>query len=396
MKRYLDEYIKEDLETKMVFLGGPRQVGKTTVAKNFLEKFFETGRYFNWDSFTDRKEIEQSRFSPEDELIILDEIHKFRDWKNFVKGLYDTRKDTHSFFITGSARLDLYQKGGDSLMGRYHYYRLHPFSVAEMLGENFEVEQFLKEKRLSFKQVHLKTETAQLMFNELFTKGGFPEPLFDKNIRNQLRWSADRKRRLIQEDIRDVSFVKMISDFEKLVLLLPEKIGSLFSFRSLSEDISVSQPTIKDWMQILENFYYIFRLSPFASSQIKSLKKEQKVFLWDYSEVENEGSRFENLVASHLLKWVHFLQDTFGLNISLHYLRDKEKREVDFCIVWDGKIFMAIEVKLSDTSVSKHLKYFQKKMDIPCSFQVVKKSGVDFENDGVRVMSAEKFLSALV
>ncbi len=305
--RYLEKYVHEDLLTKMVFLGGPRQVGKTTFAKKLLEQKFISGKYYNWDATSDKKNIELENFSPDDNFLIFDELHKFPHWKNYIKGLYDTQNDIHSFLVTGSARLDLYQKGGDSLLGRYHYYRLHPFSVAELLGRNFDIEKFIRTKNISFSEVHSLQKESEKFLEQLFKKGGFPEPLLGKNKRNQLRWSEERKKRLIHEDIRDVSVIKMISDLEKLVMVLPERIGSLLSIRSLSEDFSVSQPTLKEWMQMLENFYYIFRLSPFMASEIKSLKKEQKVFLWDYSEVPDEGAKFENLVGSHLLKFVHFL-----------------------------------------------------------------------------------------
>ena len=395
MNRYLTPYIKEDLEEKMVFIGGPRQVGKTTLTEQLLSDFVN-GEYYNWDALPDRIKIEKQQFSPDAKLLIFDELHKFPQWKQYIKGLYDTQKIKHSFLVTGSARLDLYQKGGDSLLGRYHYYRLHPFSVAELLKKEFDIPQFLEKKEIDFSLPQSTQEKANKYVDELFDKGGFPEPLLTKKIRTQLRWSQERTRKLIHEDIRDISFIKMISDLEKLVYILPSKIGSLFSIKSLGEDLSVSQPTIKEWMQLLENFYYIFRISPYNTSAIKSLKKEQKVFLWDYSEIQNDGAKFENCIGSHLLKWVHFMQDTYGVKIELHYLRDKEKREVDFFITLDGKPFMAVEVKLSDIKPSKHLQYFNKKIDIPFCFQIVKTENIDFIEKDIRVMSAGKFLAGLV
>lgn len=396
MNRYLRKYITEDLAEKMVFLGGPRQVGKTTLCQYILSTDFLSGRYYLWDNFDDKQKIEKQQFSADDQLLVFDELHKYPEWKNYIKGLYDIQKKQHRFLITGSARLDIYQKGGDSLLGRYHYYRLHPLSISEILENDFDGEAFLQTKMIDFTHAHTSQKKGQEILEKLMTTGGFPEPFFSKNIRNQMRWTQERKKRLVHEDIRNVSIIKMLSQLEKLVFLVPERIGNIFSLRSLQEDLSISLPTISAWIEILENFYYLFRIRPYHSNTVATIKKEPKVFLWDYSEIKNEGVRFENLVGSHLLKWVHFLQDVYGIDIELHYLRDSQQREVDFVITIENTPMFAIEVKLSDQTPSRHLRYFKEKFSIPFAYQIVKTEDVDFEKNEVRVMSAGKFLAALV
>jgi hypothetical protein len=295
--------------------------------------------------------------------------------------------------ITGSARLNIYRKGGDSMLGRYYYYRLHPLSLAEVIGQINKYDQFSNnDYSLSFTEY----EQAAQVLNDLFELGGFPENFISKNKQDLARWHNERKTRLTKEDIRDVELIREFSLFQVLVDILPTKVGSLFSINSLREDLSVAHQTLQKWIEILDNFYYTFRIFPFSTSHIKSLKKEPKLFLWDWSELNNEGVKFENLIASHLLKFVHFFYDVYGIKAELRFIRDAQKREVDFVITIDKKPIIAIEAKLSDKKVSKHLKYFASRLDIPWQFQVVKTTGIDFEKDGVRVMSADKFLTGLV
>ncbi len=397
--RYLSSFIEEDLSYKMVFLGGARQVGKTTLAEN-IGKNFPKYDSLNWDNRSDQKRILAQEFSGGSELLVFDEIHKYPDWKNYIKGLFDTQKEKYKILVTGSARLDVYRKGGDSLLGRYHYYRLHPFSVAEYFDVSFLGEKIKKnpEKYLefSFPEDSEILLDAQKSLGILLERGGFPEPLFSQNPRELKRWRNERIERVVKEDIRDIENIQKISLLNITTQILPERVVSVFSINSLREDVGVSFQTMAHWIDILENFYYLFRIYPFVSSKIKSLKKEPKMFLCDWSEVENEAMRFENCIGSHLLKWTNFLYDVYGEKIELHYLRDKEGREVDFFISKNGKPWKAIEVKFSDTTISKHLKYFQKKLEISECYQIVFQEGVDFEKDGVRVMSASKFLMALV
>jgi len=388
--RYLRPVITSDLKDKMVFIGGPRQVGKTTLAQYIGAKDYKKYAYLNWDNRQDRKNILAEKFEAESSLIIFDEIHKYKRWKNYIKGEFDKYKNKFHIIVTGSARLNLYRKGGDSLMGRYHYYNLHPFSIAEILEVNNNLK-ILKE--LNFPETN---KNISKIFTDLFTFGGFPEPFLKKDKKTLRRFHNERLDRLVKEDIRDIEALRDLSSLQILVDILPDKVGSILSLNSLREDLQVTHKTISFWMDILEKFYYHFRIYPFATTKIKSLRKQPKMYLWDWSQIENEGAKLENMVASHLLKMVHFLHDSGGYKAELHFLRDSEKRETDFLITINKKPWLAIEVKLSDKKVSKHLKYFVKKINIPFAYQVIKKTNTDFWQDNIRVISAEKFLSGLV
>ena len=273
-------------------------------------------------------------------------------------------------------------------MGRYHYYRLHPFSLAEALGIGNKIK---PGEELAFQG---RKDGAEA-FSDLFLYGGFPEPFLKKNLRTLRRFHNERQERLIKEDIRDVESVRDLSALQILAQILPEKVGSLLSLNSLREDLGVAHKTISLWIDILERFYYHYRVYPYSASAIKSLRKEPKLYLWDWSQVETPANRFENMIAGHLLKLVHWLHDTEGYKVELKYLRDIEGREADFLVLYEGKPWFAVEVKLSDETVSKSLKYFKEKLEIPFAYQVVKTGGIDFLQNGYRVISADKFLGGL-
>ncbi|MDD5397126.1 MAG: ATP-binding protein [Candidatus Moranbacteria bacterium] len=388
-KRYIQPFVEKDLAKKMVFIGGPRQVGKTTLSKLVGKEAFENFSYFNWDNADDRKKILAMQFDPEATLIVFDEIHKYHKWKNYVKGQYDKYNETFSILVTGSARLDIYRKGGDSLMGRYFYFRLHPFSLGEVLENRAIIEPL---KKINFKV----QEKSLKIFKELFEFGGFPEPFLSKDKKTLRRWHNQRLERLVREDIRDIENIRDLSAIQILVEMLPERVGSLLSLNSLREDLQVAHGTISLWMDILERFYYHFRLYPFASSTIKSLRKEPKLYLWDWSQVPDEAAKLENIVASHLLKLCHFLYDAHGYKAELNYLRDLDGHEVDFLVTVDKKPWLAVEVKSSDQQISKNLLYFDRKLNIPFKYQVVQTENIDFMQNDVRVMSVDKFLGGLV
>lgn len=392
INRYLQNYIIDDLKEKMVFISGPRQVGKTTLSKQIGDNFFsEKYSYLNWDNRFDRKMVLNGVFPAEKELVVFDEIHKYKNWKNHLKGEYDKYKDKFQILVTGSARLDIYKKGGDSLLGRYHPYRLHPLSLHELSGRKTSYGLF---EELGFQK---SSKNLKEIFVLLFKFGGFPEIFIKQNERTLRRWHNDRADRLIREDIRDIENVRDISALQVLVELLPDKVGSLFSLNSLREDLAVTHKTISLWVDILEKFYYHFRIYPFQSNLIKSLRKEPKLYLWDWSEIKDESARLENMVASHLLKFCHFLFDTDGYKAQLYYLRDKEQREVDFLVTIQNRIWFCVEVKSSyKKSVLTSLKYFGKKLNIPFVYEVVKDENIDLINGNVRIISASKFLSAFV
>lgn len=392
LKRYLEENVIADLKKKMVFISGPRQVGKTTLSKQIGHIFYpDAYQYFNWDSRSDRKRILAEDLPAEKNLLIFDEIHKYRQWKNLLKGFYDKQGELFNIIVTGSARLDIYRKGGDSLMGRYHSYRLHPLSVGELCGQKIQYSPF---QCLDFPRKI--DNNAQETLENLLTYGGFPEIYTSKDLSVTRRWHNERLDRIIKEDIRDIEIIRDISSMQVLAELLPSKVGSLFSLNSLREDLEVSHQTIASWVDIFERFYYHFRVYPFQNKRIRSLKKEPKLYLWDWSEINDGDIRFENLIAGHLLKFCHFLYDTEGFRVQLYYLRDKDQREADFLVTVDNKPWFCVEVKNAYREVPLSLRYFQQRLKIPFAYLVVRESGHDSIKDGVRIVSAGKFLSGMV
>ncbi|MCB2183980.1 MAG: AAA family ATPase [Desulfobulbaceae bacterium] len=347
MKRYLRQSIVSDLEKKMVFIGGPRQVGKTTLALDILQGDENNPGYLNWDYLDDKLALKSGKIPSGCPLLILDEIHKFKEWRNLIKGFYDKHRSSIKFIVTGSARLDYYRKGGDSLQGRYHYYRLHPLSLYE-----------------------ISNNPSGDDLDSLLRFGGFPEPFLDQSDKEWKRWQRERVSRVIKEDIISLEQVKEISQLDLLAVLLQEKVGSLLSINSLREDLSASHEAVNRWVRIFENLYYCFTLAPYGHKKIKALKKDKKLYLWDWSMCLTEGARFENLVASNLLKFCHYHEDTAGDEMQLCYLRDKDKREVDFVVLKNRKPLFAVECKTGDSDVSKHVRYFSSRTDIPMFFQV--------------------------
>ena len=386
--RYLTTYIVDDLKDKMVFVGGPRQVGKTTLSRDFVAAHFKSNAYFNWDNRADRKAIIAASWPGDAELLIFDEIHKYRQWKGLIKGEYDKLKNTFKFLVTGSARLDLYRRGGDSLQGRYHYYRLHPFTLAETEGILY--------KSSILKELPIGQGFHQDTLNELDVFGGFPDPYIKQSKRQLRRWHNEKIERMFREDILDIQSIRDIGNMKLLSDILSSKVGSLLSLNAIREDLEVSHRAVTHWMDILESFYYHFRIYPYSTKKIRSLKKEPKLYLWDWSEVEDEAARFENLIASHLLKFVHFITDYEGYRAELYFLRDVDKREVDFLVTIDAKPWFAVEAKLSDTNLSPNLLYFKERLSVPYVYQTVKREKIDRLEKGARIISAGKFLSGLI
>jgi len=384
--RYLFDSVKEDLNDKMVFIGGPRQVGKTTFAKDILGKLFKSA-YYNWDSIRMRLKALKSEWDYEAELIILDEFHKHKNWKSWIKGEYDLNKEKYKFILTGSARLNIFRRGGDSLQGRYYYYNLFPFTLAEL--ENIK-NKIIPQKELIFHNE--KKETFEL----LFKFGGFPEPFFKSSEKFHRRWIMNRIERLIKEDIRDLTFLRNMDNLLLLSDLIKSKVSSVLSINSLATDLQINFRTVKNWLDVFENFYYIFRISPYNKKSIKSVKKEKKPYLWDWSSLDEKGAKLENLVALHLLKFVDFMRESQGYNINLFYIRDVNGREVDFLITFNDKPWLAVEVKAGDKNLSKNLLYFKQKLKIPFLYQIINVEGYDFYKSGVRVMSISKFLTGLI
>ncbi len=363
--RYLSDLIKKDLENKMVFLAGPRQCGKTTLAKGVLENK-GSGHYFNYDRDRDRVLLLQERWSETEKLLVFDELHKYPKWKNWLKGLYDTEKEKHQILVTGSARLNVYKKGGDSMAGRYHSWRLHPFSLSE---------------------IPTKLTPGQA-FARLMTVGGFPEPFLDGSESAARRWRKERFDQVIKDDVRDLENIKNISTLTLLIDLLKQRVGSLIVVANLAEDLQVSQITINRWIQALEKMYYIFVTRPISKNVARSLQKPFKVFFYDNAEVDgDEGAKFENLVANHILKKIEFLEDSSGYRYQLGFIRDREKREVDFAIVKENKLEYLIEAKLSDTQISKNLLFFAERLGPEKALQIVAHTNKSYKKNSFELQS---------
>lgn len=371
--RYIAQFIKETITKRAVFIGGPRQVGKTTLALSFLGSKAGTKHrgYLNWDHAPSAEKIRKTELPPGEPFLVLDELHKFKTWKRWIKGVIDVEKDARKIIVTGSARLDLYQKGGDSLFGRYRYVRLHPFSLNE-----------------------LQSQKPKMGLEELFTFGGFPEPLFSKSRKELKLWQKERLRRIIREDVRDTQLIQNISGIEMLAEALPERVGSPLSIQNLSEDIQVDHKTIKRWIAVLESMYFCYRLPPFGAKKIRAVKKEQKLYLWDWSVIEEEGARWENLVASQLLKFCHWLEDSEGETMELRYLRDIDKREVDFVVIKNKKPIFAVECKTGEKAISPSIHYYAERTDIPLFYQV-HRGNKNFQSGKVRVLPFEMFCKEL-
>jgi len=367
--RYLRPYILEDLKKKMIFLGGPRQCGKTTLAMSL-----NPARHFNWDADEDRAAILKKEWTRDDELIVFDELHKYPKWKNWIKGVYDAQKEQHQFLVTGSARLDVYRRGGDSLLGRYHYWRLHPFTLSELpagMG-------------------------AKQAFKRLLEVGGFPEPFLDGDARQARRWRLERIDRVLKDDVRDLEGVRNIQQLYLFVDQLRARVGQLCVLSNMAADIQVTPATAAKWLEVLERMYLVFIVRPWTKNLPRAVQKPPKVFFFDNADVlGDEGARFENLVATHLLKTIQFLQDRDGYRYELRYIRDKEGREVDFAVVRDGKLIEIVEVKWSDRNVSKSLEYYAEKLRPARARQIVGDLKSPYDSGRIEVRGAIDALSSL-
>lgn len=366
-KTYIELW-KELSEKPMIFISGPRQVGKTTISKE-ISKEFANSLYFNWDLILNKKKlIENPLFFTELErkdqsvpLIILDEIHKYKEWKNYLKGIYDQFFESYRFLVLGSGRLDIYQKGSDSLAGRYFSFNVWPFTISEISGNNMAFPDFIKNPLGGVKTG--KKEDS--IWRDLTMLSGFPEPFLSGREIRYKRWSSSYYKQIIREDIRDFNDVQMINDMELLFSLIPSRVGSPFSIDNLAGDLHVSHNTVKRWLDMFESFYLLFRISPWTNKISRAISKETKVYLFDYVLIESPAARFENMVALELAKSISIWNNLGYGDFKLHYVRNKEKEEVDFLISNKNIPFLLVETKFNDTNIAKPLKKFQNYLNIP-------------------------------
>ena len=368
-ERLYDTLLTEHLARyrQMAFVSGPRQVGKTTTCRKHVDS------YANWDNADDRELILAGparlierfgldRLSAGTRTILFDELHKYPRWKQFLKGFFDTYADEAKIIVTGSSRMDVYRRGGDSLMGRHFHYRMHPFSVAELLHTDLP-----DSKRIVRSPGRIKTAD----FDALWRHGGYPEPFLKRDARFSRRWQSLRLEQLVREDIRDLTMIQHIGQLETLVRLLTDHSAHQIIYGNLAREIRVSVDTVRRWIDILRQLHLGFLIRPWYRNVSRSLRKEPKWFLRDWASIENAGDRAETFVACHLLKAVEGWND-MGLGaFELGYLRDKEKREVDFVVVRDRKPWFLVEVKHRDESLDANLRYYQDRIEAPFAFQVV-------------------------
>jgi uncharacterized protein len=401
----LSRFLRE--ESKMGFVAGPRQVGKTTLARRLLNEAGTEELYFNWDiedhrkllvrypgDFWQRRKELKTIMRPR---IVLDEIHKYPRWKRFVKGLFDEYGKTVEIVVTGSGRLDLFQRGGDSLFGRYNLFRLHPFTLGELLAQDRQSarapEDFWESLTKSTVNGH-----AEKLLVDLETLTGFPEPLFSGSQTRLRRWRQAHRTLVLREDLRDLTRIRDIGLVETLALLLPERVGSPISINALSEDLRVNFATVKGWIATMSRLYYLFVVRPYAGRLARTLRSAEKVYLFDPTEIENPGSRFENLVALHLRKLVDAWTDWGYGEFDLHYVRDREKREVDFLITERRKPYALVEAKLSARDLDSSLLYFAERLKPRYAVQVVRNPEgfrTTMTTSGVIMTPAVEFLALI-
>jgi predicted AAA+ superfamily ATPase len=350
---------------QMALVAGPRQVGKTTACRALADD------YLNWDNADDRRELLRGpaslavrlrldRLRAKPSVVVFDELHKHAKWKTLLKGFFDTYGGRARILVTGSSRLDVFRRGGDSLMGRYLLYRMHPWSVAESIRTG-----------LPERELHAPAEIPDAEWNALWEHGGFPEPFLRRDGRFSRRWRSLRRDQLSREDVRDLARITDLGTMETLMQILAEQSAQPLVYANLAGEVQVAVDTAKRWTELLTGIHYGFLVRPWFKNVAKALRKEPKWFLRDWSGVDDEGARAETFVACHLLKAVEGWTDLGFGDFELRYLRDKQKREVDFLIVRDRKPWFLVEAKLSDAHLSASLAYYQQQTKASHAFQVV-------------------------
>jgi predicted AAA+ superfamily ATPase len=395
--RHLRRFVANDLaEKKMVFVAGPRQCGKTTLARQLLAE--RGGAYFSHDVDAHRRALRAGALPETAPLWVFDELHKMRTWRRWLKGIFDLHGDEHEILVTGSGRLDWYGRGGESLQGRYFLHRLHPFTLRELVGRARGDPARVVRDIEAMDGPTPSGAAAQLA--ALDRLGGFPEPLLSGSATRAARWRLGYGSRLVRQEVRDLESIRDLDKVELLFDRLPATVGSVLSINALREDLEVAFETARSWLAVLERLYGVYRVPPFGAPRIKAVKKEQKLYFWDWGRVESDGARFENLVLSHLLRLVHQLEDEAGERAELRYFRDAVGHEVDAIVLRRGKPWLAVEAKLDDRPLDPNLRYLLERVSIPFAFQVSLRGRTDTRLPDVggariRLLPAARFLAHL-
>ncbi|MBN2381825.1 DUF4143 domain-containing protein [bacterium] len=235
---------------------------------------------------------------------------------------------------------------------------------------------------------------------DLMELGGFPEPLLSSSTRKASRWRLSYGSRLVREEVRSLEFIRDIDRLELLYDRLPDVVGSPLSINSLREDIEVAFETVRHWLSVFENLYVCFRVPPFGAPRLKAVRKEQKLYLWDWASIEDPACRFENMIAFHLLRYCHWCEDVEGEKIELRYFRDTVGHEVDFILLKKRKPWLAIEVKLNKSTLDKNMKYLLERVQFSHAYQLTLSSEYDYKLPDingcpVRIIPAASFLTRL-
>ncbi len=374
MERYLDHLVRRDLQHKMVFLTGPRQVGKTTLSHQLVTEL--GGQYLNHDVAQDRSVIVNQRWNPRAPLLVLDEIHKMRDWKAWLKGVFDGKPPAQQLMVTGSARLDTFRQGGESLAGRFFGWRLHPLSVREWCTQT--------------------GASPDAALSHMLERGGFPEPCLADSKEQAERWRRQYFDGLVRDDVLEFSRIQEVNAIRLFAQLLRQRVGSPLSLASISRDLGVSPTTLKKYLEILEALYIVFVVRPWHDNIARAVLQTPKVYFFDTGLVEgDDGIRFENLVATALLKHVQWQHDAQGREVQLHYIRTKDGAEVDFAISEKNHLTHLIECKLGDDKPHRALKRFAEQHPLTAAVQVVRDLRHSFETQGLKIHRADEWLMAL-
>jgi uncharacterized protein len=332
----------------MVLLSGPRQVG--------------TNAYFNWDTpQVKRAHLDRPLFFRDGDprWVIFDEIHKRRDWKRLLKGFYDSPDRRENFIVTGSGRLEQFQRGGDSLQGRYDLFQLWPLTVDELARATKPMAARPRDFR-AWEPDAPEVEDAPLL--EL---GGFPAPFHAGSARGLRRWQDQYLDRVVREDVRDFSAVHRLDQIDLLARLLPGRVSSPISALSLAQDVEASPVGIKGWLRLFETLFFGFRLPPFHRHVHRAIKREPKWYFYQWTYVEDPEPRFENYLAVQLGAALRSWSEQGYGRWELFYLRDQDRREVDFLVTRDLKPQALIEAKVAAQPWPNGLRHYVEKLGVP-------------------------------
>ena len=392
-------------EKSMIFLSGPRQVGKTTFIRDIIAKGHADTTYFNWDIIDNKKVLlgdpyffqSMNRGGSGRPLVILDEIHKYRAWKNYLKGVYDKFHERFAFAVLGSGRLDISKRAGDALTGRFLEMHLFPFTAAELSPARMDMPQFLKDPFSGMDMVD--PSAGARVWQELFDLGGFPEPFLSGKESSWRRWSINYGRQIIRDDMRSMNDIRLVDEVETLFSILPARVGSPVSINNLAGDLQVSFPAVRNWLALFDHFYLTFRIAPWTQKVSRSILKEKKLYLFNYPLIKDAAARFENMVALELLRAVRSWNEWGWGDFGLNYLRNKERKEVDFLLTKDNAPLLLIETKLTDTTPAPPLLEFQSVLKVP-AIQLVHTPGtvcrvIEGKLGKTGVFSASRWLASL-